>query len=121
MTSIHRPAKLALSIAIAFSALLPLPASAQTSAQQPFPRNNVTGSALATRRPGTWIQSGISTHATRLDASLNAFGGVTISETGPEPSIRDEILPSLVEVLLGALNQLSVLIQSILQGTTIAT
>lgn len=121
MMSAYRPAKFVLGIAIGFSALMPLSASAQTATQQPFPRNNVTGSALATRRPGTWIQSGISTHSTRLDASLNAFGGVTISETGPEPSIRDQILPSLVEVLLGALDQLSLLIQSLIQGTALTT
>ncbi len=116
MKPVKRIARIGLGLAIGLCAALPGAAAAQDSTELPFPRNNVAGGAIATRRPGTWIQSGISTHATRQAASLHAFGGATITQTEPAPSIRDSILPTLVGALVAAIEDLSAAIQAAIQA-----
>ncbi|HOA72642.1 MAG TPA: hypothetical protein PL151_11720 [Phycisphaerae bacterium] len=116
----RKAAVLTCGLAVAVCATLPAATLAQATVQ-PFPRNNVRGSALAARRPGIWVQSGIATHVQRTDAALNAFGGITITQVGPEPTIRDAVLPALVEVFLGAVDQLSLIIQTLIRGGTLPT
>lgn len=120
MTKPRRSAVMAFGLAVACCAALPASTVAQTT-EQPFPRNNVRGSALAARRPGTWVQAGISNHVQRQTAALDQWGGVTITQVGPEPGIRDVVLPALVEALLGAIDQLSFMIQTLIQGGTLPT
>jgi hypothetical protein len=116
----RKSAVLTCGLALAVCAVLPAATFAQETVP-PFPRNNVRGSALAARRPGIWVQTGIATHIQRTDAALNAFGGVTISQEGPEPTIRDVVLPTLVDVFLGAVDQLSLIIQTLIRGGTLPT
>lgn len=118
MKRANRRACRVIGIVVAVMAALPAAGLAQETVVQPFPRNNVRGGSIAARRPGTWIQSGIATHSLRQDASLHAFGGATITQVGPEPSIRDEVLPQVIDVLLGILDQFVLLVQAILGGTT---
>lgn len=116
MTTTRRSAVLTFGIAIAACSILPLSATAQET-EQPFPRNNVRGSALAARRPGTWTQASIANHNLRQDTL--PWGGITISRVGPEPTFRDEVIPALVEAFLGAIDQLSLLIQTLIRGGTL--
>ncbi|MBI4580172.1 MAG: hypothetical protein HY718_10750 [Planctomycetes bacterium] len=117
MTS-SRTTKIILGVAVSVCAMLPGTAAAQTTSQpsNSLPRNNVSGGAIAARRPGTWIQSAIGTHNERTSEALQNFGGVTYTEQGPEPSIRDQVLPKLVEILLQMIAALDLAIKAALQG-----
>jgi len=87
--------------------------------EPPLPRNNVRGGAIAARRPGSWVQSGIATTSERINVALRAYGGVDYTQEGPPPSICDEVLPALADVFLNIIDQLSLIIQAIIQGNTI--
>lgn len=116
MTSIRKPASVVFGIAVTVCAVLPTAASAQTSPN--LPRDNVAGGTIASRRPGNWIQSGNAVVSERISTSITNFGGVDYTQEGPPPSIRDAVLPALVEIFLGAIDQLSLLIQAAILGTT---
>lgn len=120
MKSIGKSASIGLFAAVLACAVCPPGASAQTTGETTasYPRNNVRGGSIAARRPGSWIQSGIGTHVERLKASIDAFGGVTISETAPEQNFRDRILPGLVDILLKSIDALSLAIQAAITGAT---
>jgi hypothetical protein len=118
MTRMRRSAVLTFGIAIAASSILPVAAMAQTT-EQPFPRNNVRGSALAARRPGTWTQASIANH--NLRQNTLPWREVPITQVGPEPTFRDLVLPALVEAYIGAVNQLSLLIQTLIRSGTLPT
>lgn len=118
MKAIRKSTKIGLCVLMAACTLVPPAALAEDSTTQPFPRNNVAGGAIATRRPGSWIQDGVSNFVERQDASLNAYGGITISETEPTDSFRDIVLPGLVDDLLSVINQLALAIQAAIKGAT---
>jgi hypothetical protein len=58
-----------------------------------YPRNNVRGGAIAGRRPGLWVGSGLSTAAQRVDIALHDFGGA-------EPISADQLPPPRRRVFL---------------------
>ncbi len=118
--TIRKSAIVAFGIAIACCAVLPASASAQAANVPPLPRNNVRGGALAARRPGNFVQSGISTTSQRISVAITDFGGVTYSDTEPQ-SFRDQVLPQLVDVFLGIVDQLATIIETLIRGGTIPT
>jgi hypothetical protein len=119
--TIRKSATVAFGIAIACCAVVPATISAQDTTVPPLPRNNVRGGALAARRPGTWIQSGVSTTSQRISIAITDFGGVNYTQEGPPPSIRDEVLPALVEIFLGIVDQFSLVLQTLIQSGTLPT
>ncbi len=118
---IGKSTRLAFAAGIGVCTVLPAPALAQTS--QPggtSPFTNTSGGAIAARRPGTWVESGIATFNQRQTAALHQFGGATISQQQP-PSFRDRVLPGLVQILLGAIQALANAIQAAVQAGTATT
>ncbi len=86
-----------------------------TLSELPLPRNNVKLGALQARRPGNWIQSGVAVFNERHDLMLQEFGGLTIGEQ--EQTLRDQILPTLVESLVSSFQTFATLLGSFLTGT----
>ena len=114
----------ALGIAVTFCVLLPSNALGQTS--QPSgttvihngpPRNNVRGGQIAAGRPGTWIQHTIANHTKRQSSALHAFGGATIT-AAPPTSIKDAVLPQLVQIFLASINAVAAAINAAIIGAT---
>lgn len=115
MRSSRKLTAVVLSVAMAVCSLLPCAAMGQTTTSQPssshgvtihtqLPRNNVVGGTIANGRPGLLVQSAIATHITRQASALHAFGGATMPPTfKPPTSIRNQVLPQLVQIFLGAL------------------
>ena len=111
----------ALGIAVMFCVLLPSNVLGQTS--QPAgihtgpPRNNVRGGQIAAGRPGTWIQHTIANHTKRQSSALHAFGGATIT-AAPPTSIKDAVLPQLVQIFLASINAVAAAINAAIIGAT---
>ena len=96
--------------------LLPTPALGQST--QPatihtgFASNNVSGSVIAAGRPGAWLQasSNLPSHKRR---GLLELPTITAQK---EPSIKDEVLPQIVDIFLAAINALAAAINTVITG-----
>jgi hypothetical protein len=118
MRSIIRPTAMGVGIAVLICSFLPSTAVSQSSTSQPsttihtqLPRNNVLGGTIAAGRPGLWIQRGNAAAVTRQQSALHAFGGAKITATQPA-SIKDTVLPELVNIFLAAIQSLATAINA---------
>lgn len=115
-----------LSVAIALCSLLPSAAMGQATSQPSggshgvtihtqLPRNNVHGGQIAAGRPGLIVQSAIVAHAKRQASAIHAFGGAKITATQPA-SLRDKVMPQLVNIFLGAVQAVAAAINAAITG-----
>lgn len=109
-------------------AAVPPAIQAQTSTggnltELPLPRNNVKAGALSANAPGNWVKAGVTNHTDFNTKAFDQFGGATIdAPTEDEASLKQQMLPVLVDAFLNALDSLVATIQAaILAGGTITT
>jgi hypothetical protein len=119
MKTSRRIARALLCVAVTVGSTLP--ASAQTATTQPLPRNNVTGAAIATRRPGVWVAEGDAQTAVRITTAITDFGGITYSAQDPNDSIIDIAMPGLLQILLNAINSIAAAIKAAIPVVTTGT
>jgi len=90
----------------------------------PLPRNNVKAGALSANAPGNWVRAGIANHNDFNTRAFDQFGGATIDAPSEEDaSLKEQLVPSLVDAFLNALDSLVSAIQAVILagGTVTAT
>jgi len=70
-----------------------------------LPRDNVTGSAVSGRAPGTWIRSAAGRFGQLHGRSINEFGGTDFSQA-PAPSRRETFLMAFIPEVFAIINDL---------------